>query len=332
MGIDIRSMRSFVAVASAGSISRAAENLHIAQPALSLQVKNIEEQLGAQLFERTPKGVTLTAAGQRFLAHVIDILRRVEVACEDVRDAVNEPTGRVALGLSHSMAKVLTVSLISNILRRWPKIQFQMVDMSTGYIPDYLVNGRIDIGLSFSAAEVAGLRYTHLVEEELVLVTSAAQCRAAFGPGATKRNHVTLEELPRFPVILPTTAHSLRSCIDEFLRRHDLTLNVTAEVTNIPQLIELATRDVGSTIISYASVAADHAAGRVHVLPISNARLFRPVYLCRSATAPLSIATALVHDLIVSTVADMVRSGEWPIGFSSLAGSGTVGINMSSQP
>jgi DNA-binding transcriptional LysR family regulator len=318
MAIDIRSMRSFVAVASAGSISRAAEHLHIAQPALSLQIKTIEEHLGAQLFERTSKGVTPTAAGQRFLIHVIDILKRVEVAYEDVRDAVNEPAGRVALGLSHSMAKILTIPLVSEILGRWPKIQFQMLEMSTGYIPEYLVNGRIDMGLTFGVEEAAGLRYTHLVDEELVLVTSASQCSAALGRGATKRRQIQLEELARFPMILPTTAHSLRSCIDDFLIKRRLTLPVVAEVNTIPQLIELAARGVGSTILSYASVAADYAAGHIDVLRISNERLFRPVYLCRSATAPLSIATARVQDLIVSTAAEMIESGEWPTGFDTL--------------
>lgn len=319
MAIDIRSMRSFVAVASAGSISRAAEHLHIAQPALSLQIKTIEEHLGAQLFDRTSKGVTPTAAGQRFLAHAIDILKRVEVAYEDVRDAVNEPTGRVALGLSHSMAKILTIPLVSEVLRRWPKIQFQMLEMSSGYIPEYLVNGRIDLGLTFGVDEAAGLRYTHLVDEELVLVTSPSQCHSAFGKSAAKRRQVRLEELSRFPMILPSTAHSLRNCIDDFLARHSLKLPVVAEVNAIPQLIELAERSVGSTILSFASVAPEFAAGRIDVLRISNERLFRPVYLCRSATAPLSIATASVQDLIASTAAGMIASGEWPTGFGTAA-------------
>ncbi|RJF92534.1 LysR family transcriptional regulator [Noviherbaspirillum saxi] len=317
MAIDLRSMRSFVAVASAGSISRAAEHLHIAQPALSLQIKNIEEHLGAQLFERTTKGVTPTAAGQRFLVHIIDILKRVDVAYEDVREAVNEPTGRVALGLSHSMSKILTIPLVSAILRRWPKIQFQMIEMSTGYIPEHLVNGRLDLGLTFNSEEATGIRYTHLVDEELVLVTSSSQRRAALGSDAARRRQVRLKELLRFPMILPTAAHSLRNCIDQSLMRHSLTLPVVAEVNTIPQLIELAAQGLGSTIVSYASVAAEHAAGRIEVLRISDERLFRPVYLCRSATAPLSIATALVQELIISTATEMIRSGEWPTGFKS---------------
>lgn len=314
MAVDIRSMRGFVAVASAGSISKAAEHLHIAQPALSLQIKNIEEELGTQLFERSPKGVTPTAAGQRFLTHAIDILKRVEVAYEDVRDAVSEPTGSVTLGLSQSMAKILTVSLVSEILRRWPKIRFQMIEVSTGYIPEYLINGRIDLGLTFGMDEGPGLRYTHLVDEELVFVTSKSQCMEALGSNTTKEE-IRLEEMCCFRMILPTVAHSLRNCIDHFLAVQHITLPIVAEVSTIPQLIDLAAREVGSSILSYGSVASDYSAGRLQVMRISNERLTRPVYLCRSTAAPLSIATALVQELIKNTAAQLIQSGEWPTSY-----------------
>ena len=103
MSVDLRGLRSFVAIASAGSISRAASNIHIAQPALSAQVRQIEEQLGAELLERSYRGVRLTAAGVRFLVHAKGILRQVDIALEDVREAVSVPTGRVAVGLPQSM-------------------------------------------------------------------------------------------------------------------------------------------------------------------------------------------------------------------------------------
>lgn len=303
-----------MAVASAGSISRAADNLHIAQPALSLQIKNIEDDLGVQLFDRTPKGVTPTAAGARFLVHAIDILKRIDVAYEDVQDAVNEPTGRVALGLPQSIAKILTVPLVAEILRRWPKIQFQMIELSSGYIPGYLVNGHIDIGLTFGADEGSGLRVTHLVDEDLVFVTSPAQIKKALGNAAADLKEIELAELQRFAMILPTGVHSLRNRIDEFLTARRLSLNVVAEVNTIPQLIELAASGVGSTILSYASVIGDRAEKRLATLRIVEPRLFRTVYLCRSASAPLSIATALVQDLLTETVKMMVASGTWPTG------------------
>src|SRR5690606_32475295 len=119
-------------------------NRHIAQPALSTHIRQIEEQLGTPLFDRHPRGVTLTSAGERFLIHAVDILRRVDAAYDDVRGAVDEPAGRVAIGLPQSVAKFLTVPMVKEVVRRWPKIQLQMIELSSGYIPDNLVKGHID--------------------------------------------------------------------------------------------------------------------------------------------------------------------------------------------
>ena len=170
MSIDVRGLRCFLAVVSAGSISRAAENMHLAQPALSLQIKHIEQDLGVALFMRSHKGVVLTAAGLRFESHARDILKRLDVACEDVRDLVTDPAGRVAIGLPQSMAKILTVPLVREAIRRWPKVQLQVVELSTGYIPDHLLSGRVDIGLTFQADADSGLLFEHVVDEDLVLL------------------------------------------------------------------------------------------------------------------------------------------------------------------
>src|SRR5690606_36701115 len=105
MDLDLRSLRSFVAVASDGSISAAAESQHIAQPALSVQLKQLEEHLGTPLFDRHARGVTLTAAGDRSLVHVMGLLRRVDADFEDLLSAVYEPSRRVSIALPQSVAK-----------------------------------------------------------------------------------------------------------------------------------------------------------------------------------------------------------------------------------
>lgn len=311
MTIDLRGLRSFVAVASAGSISRAAENRHIAQPALSTHIRQIEEQLGTPLFDRHPRGVTLTSAGERFLIHAVDILRRVDAAYDDVRDAVDEPAGRVAIGLPQSVAKFLTVPMVKEVVQRWPKIQLQMIELSSGYIPDNLVKGHIDIGLTFGTENDARIQFRHLMDEELVFVTSPAQLDKVLPAGAPRRDTISLGELKPFSIILPTEAHSLRRRINEYLAQEKVRLNVVAEVNTIPQLVELASAGVGSTILSHASVRDDVSAGRIMTLGISSPLMTRPVYLCRSSTAQLSIATSKVQDLLRDTIRALVDSGTW---------------------
>ncbi|MDF3839106.1 LysR substrate-binding domain-containing protein [Cupriavidus basilensis] len=312
MSIDVRGLRCFLAVVSAGSISRAAENMHLAQPALSLQIKHIEQELGVALFMRSHKGVVPTAAGLRFESHARDILKRLDVACEDVRDLVTDPSGRVAIGLPQSMAKILTVPLVREAIRRWPKVRLQVVELSTGYIPDHLLSGRIDIGLTFRADAGSGLLFEHVVDEDLVLLAPPGQFADARKPGAGLTKTVRLKDLHRFPMILPAGEHGLRTLIDGYLRAHQVELPVLAEVNAIPQLINLAAAGVGCTILSYASVCAELHDGLLSAARITHPGMSRPVYLCRSATMPPSIAVSAVLDLLMETVRALIADGQWP--------------------
>lgn len=316
MSLDVRGLRSFVAVASAGSITRAAENKHIAQPALSLHIKQIEEQIGARLFDRTPKGVKLTAVGQRLLPHALDILKRLDIAFEDVRGAISEPSGRVAIGLPQSLAKFLTVPLVGAVVRRWPKIQFQMLEMSTGYIPEQLARGHIDIGLSFCVEPGLGITFTPLLDEELVFVTSQVQLKQVLRQWDDTNESISLKSISKFPMVLPSGTHSLRRLIDEYIKDKNVELDVIAEVNTIPQLIEVIAADIGSAILSYASIFDSLVAKKIKALKVSNLSITRPVYLCKSATAPVSIANSIVQELLYQIVDEMVGTDAWPGSFS----------------
>jgi DNA-binding transcriptional LysR family regulator len=315
--MELRTLRSFVAVASAGSISGAAESQHIAQPALSVQVKQLEQQLGTALFERHARGVTLTAAGDRFLVHAIGILRNVDMACEDIRSAVGEPGGRVAIALPQSVAKFVTVPLVQEVVRRWPKIQLQMVEMSTGYIPDQLVRGQIDIGVTFGADDDVRIQFKHLIDEDLVLVTSTRQLSTLQIPPQAVNQGIALTSIGSLPVILPTTVHSLRRRIQEYLSKENVTLNVIAEVNAIPELIELAVAGVGSTILSYAAVNEHMASGRLLALQVKDPHMTRSIYSCRSRTLPMSIAATKVQELLHKTIGELVARGTWPYSIAA---------------
>ena len=319
--VDVRGLRSFLAVAAAGSISRAAETLHIAQPALSLQIRQIEEALGVDLFTRSHRGVSITAAGQRFESHARDILKRLDLACEDVRDLVTDPEGRVAIGLPQSMAKILTVPLVRETIRRWPKVRLQVIELSTGYIPNHLLTGHIDIGLTFGANADPGLLFDHLVDEDLVLVAEPGRFGGSRRRDFLPASAVRLHELSRYPMILPAGEHGLRALIDSHLRASEIELQVLAEVNAIPELIALAAAGVGCTVLSYASVCAELRKGLLSASRIAEPAMSRPVFLCRSATMPLSVAASAVHDLLTEIVSAQIADGSWPARVAMATGS-----------
>lgn len=312
MSIDLRALRNFVTVASSGSISRAAEVQHVAQPALSLQIKRMEQSLGADLFARHPRGVKLTDAGHQFLTHAIDILRRVDVACEEIRVCSSTPSGVVAVGAPQSVARYLTVPVVSRVVRQWPQVHLQWMEMGSAYVPEEILRGRIDLGLTFGTEPDARLRFQHMLDEDLLLYASPATLARLTGADQTHADTIELHALQGLPMVMPSAGHSLRTCIDGYLERAGVCLRVIAEVNSVPRLLELAQSDVGATIVSLASIAPLPQGHTLRALKIVNPAMQRSVYCVKLATTPMTLAVSKVEQLIQDTVESLVADGTWP--------------------
>ncbi len=312
MALDIRNLRYFLGVAAAQSISRAAENLHIAQPALSVQMRQLEEELGTQLLERTPKGVVLTAAGRLLQERAQEILARVDGLYSDIRSAGAEPQGQVAIGLPLSVAQLITLELVRAAMAQLPKVRLQFVELSTGHVPQSLLKGEIDLGLTFIASDMHSIRCEELVHEDLVLIGPPGRFSDYAQFNSAKACKVRFRDFDGQPMVLPQGAQSLRALLDQLQRKAGITLHAAVEVSSIAQLIELSGAGIGWTILSYASVRAQLRAGQVSVARITHPAITRSVYLCRSAGAQPTMATLAVIDLLQTIVAQMKADDRWP--------------------
>lgn len=312
MSTDLRILRSFITVASAGSISGAAERLYIAQPALSLQMKNLEQDLGVQLLERTPKGVRLTEPGHRLLNHATHLVRQFEIACDDVRDSASSPKGPVVIGLPQSTAKQLVLPFVQHALACWPHIRIGITELSTGFIPANVLSGHIDLGFVFQEESNPALRFEHLVDEDLVVVAKACRFAQPASPRSRALPEIRLSEVLALPLIVPAQAHGLRALIDRYLRADRQPLRILAEVNTIPQLIELTAAGVGYSIMSHASVVSEVRAGLISVARISGMRMKRPVFLVSGTGRPVSAATAVVHQALRELTHELVTQKRWP--------------------
>lgn len=311
MSMSIRAMQCFVAVVSTGSISRAAAALYVAQPALSLLIRNLEEDLGVVLLHRSARGVTPTAAGTRMLAHAREILGRIDAARADVREDLSAPRGTVSLAMSMSMAKLLTVPLLRFSLEHWPGVYLKIIESSTGYIPGFVSSGHADLGLTFSDDASVDLRFQHLIDEELVVVSPpSAKTRKRAVPATLHALPVMdLQALAGLPLVLPGNQHSLRRLLDQYQQHERAEFRVIAEANAIPQLIELAQAGIAHTILSYAAVHQEAARGEVVLHRIAKPRMTRPVFLCRSDVLPLSMAASAVADRVGRIIADSRPDG-----------------------
>lgn len=316
MKADLRILKNFITIATVGSFSKAAETLFIAQPALSLQIKNLEQEFGTALFNRHPRGVELTEAGELFFMHATDILRRYDLAYYEIRQAVSDPSGTVSIGLPQSIGQMIICPLIAHTLEQYPKIKLQFIEMGSAYVSEELLKGRIELGIMFGTDPDPRIKYSHLFNEGLALFTSPRQLSQYYAPYHLNQRPPTtigLHHLTQFPMILPSASHSLRSRIDEYTSQENINLNIIAEVNTVPRLIDLACADLGSSILSFNSISQVNMPDNLVVIPITEPDMMRPIYACQLNITPLSLAATKIQDSLMNTIQELITAGQWSV-------------------
>ena len=201
--MDIRQIRTFLAIADTGSATRAAELLHIVQPAVSRQLKLLEDDVGAPLFERDRRGMQLTEAGQILLDRARRALRELESAQQEIRPTPGLVSGTVSLGLLPSSCELLTGPLVGALQRAFPQIRVSLSVGYTDHLLGWLESGEIDAALLYDPAASPALDVKPLVEESLSLVGLASI-------GLSDDYPVTVAALGEAPLVLPSAPHRLR--------------------------------------------------------------------------------------------------------------------------
>lgn len=233
-GMDLKQLDTFVHVAELGSFTRAAAQLRIAQPALSRQVRALEIELRQPLFDRNGRGVTLTEAGKRLLAHGRGILQQVERARQDLEDQRGAASGRLAIGLPPSVSRTLTAPLVEAFRARFPKATLTVVEGLSTYTLEWLVQGRIDCAAVYNAAPGAAIDLVPVLDEPLYLVSGRA-------PGRGTRP-VSLAQVAALELVMPSRPHSLRMVLETALAAAGLKSRVGLEIESVPAMLDLVAR------------------------------------------------------------------------------------------
>ena len=171
MALDLRLVRYFVAVAQAGNVTRAAERLHLSQPALSAAVKQLEQQLGVDLVTRSGRGFALTASGELLLERGRELLERADAVAEEVRGVEREPVARLRIGLSPTARYGTGPALLAACAAAVPAVMLYSSEDTTGALLRDVARGRLDLALVFCApAELPEGVALELVREEPAIV------------------------------------------------------------------------------------------------------------------------------------------------------------------
>jgi LysR family nitrogen assimilation transcriptional regulator len=303
--MELRQLRYFVAIVDHGSLSRAALVLHVAQPALTQQLRQLEEELGVQLLHRSAQGVLNTDAGKVFYEHAQAILKQVADAQAAVVQSAERPSGSVTLGLPHSISDALALPLLTAIRARYPEITLQLTEEITGSLAEQLRAGRINLAVLFDDGQLGSFIATPLVEEELRYV-----CRAD-APAAAGRDSLSLRDALDTTLILPGLQHGVRPRIESTARAAGLATRDVIEINSIAILKSAILAGMGATILPVAPVQAEVERGAMRALAIRDPAIARTVVLCASRNIPLTNAAAAVGRLVRQVAHDLCRDGRW---------------------
>ncbi len=303
--MELRQLRYFVAIVDHGSLSRAALVLHVAQPALTLQLRQLEDELGAQLLHRSAQGVQSTDAGKVFYEHAQAILKQVGDAKSAVTQSTTRPSGSVTLGLPHSISGALALPLLVAARANYPEITLQLTEELSGNLAEQLKSGRVNLAVLFDDGQLAPFASSALIEETLMFI-----CRAdsVFAPA---QGELTLACALQARLILPGLQHGVRPRIENVARAAGLALGEVLEINSIAILKSAILADMGATILPVAPMLAEIEQGAMLAHPIVSPAIARTVTLCASKNIPLTNAAAAIQRLVHQVTRELCHSGYW---------------------
>jgi LysR family nitrogen assimilation transcriptional regulator len=291
--MDTRRLHSFVKIVDAGSITRAADILHIAQPALSQQVSMLEAQFKQQLLIRSKRGVAPTEAGRALYRHAQLILRQVEQAQAAVNVSGRAPAGGVSVGLApYSTGAALALPLLRAVRERYPDILLHINENFGGVISEAIMTGRMDMAFIYDAGPIRGVQFEPMRTEELFLVA---------GPGGATLSldgaEVDVKELADVGLLLPSRIHTIRQVVDAAFSRACIEPKVVGEIESVLTLVSAISAGLGATVLPWSAARAILDVQNLAVRRIVNPTIEVKLSLCTSDHQPLSEPALAVHDL-----------------------------------
>jgi DNA-binding transcriptional LysR family regulator len=283
-------LRVFRIVSEELSFTRAAERLFLTQPAVTMQIKNLEEDLGLRLFDRTGQRIALTPAGEVLQ----DYARRIAALCADAeRDLAalkGETRGRLALGASTTIAQYLLPRLAGQFLAAFPKIQLSIMSGNTADIVGALVDGRIVLGLIEGPPNRADVKCQKFVEDEIVLVVPPSHEWAALGAVG---DAVDPAALGAAPVILRERGSGTRQVVEDALKRARIDprkLRIAMELDSTESIKSAISAGIGVGFVSRWALAREVSLGLLRIVPVRGLRIGRHFqFVYASGPAPAGI-------------------------------------------
>lgn len=278
--LDPEQLRNFLHVLDVGTLSAASRRAHVTQPALSRQMKLLEEEVGVQLFDRTGRGMRPTLEGRRLELKARPLLAELDNLAREFNNA--PISGPLTLAVSPSLGMTWTAQVVKAFRKEYPLIDLRVVVTLSGSMGEAIWRGKFDLGLLHSPAASGGLMTADLWDEEAYFLCLRSHPHA-------KASSITCQNVLKSPLILPSSQHGVRALLEKQASRLGQSVNLEMEIDSVQLGMELVSQGVGNMVLT-GRATSDIGARKLVAVPIRRPRLVRSAQLAAVETS-LSRAT-----------------------------------------
>jgi LysR family nitrogen assimilation transcriptional regulator len=325
--MELKQLEYFRTVARIGSFSQASAILMIVQPALSRQIAKLEEEIGSKLFYRNGRGVTLTDAGRRFLEVAERALDDLESVSAELKAEKSAPNGTVTLGMPPSVSAMIGAPLLMGLRRTFPEIKLHIIDGLSGHVCEWMMSGKIDIGILHESRQSSALHLERLLSEALYLVGQPDPSVGLNRPDKTF-GEITLEQMVKVPLVLQGQSHGLRRLVDKVVNEANLDMDVEMEIDAVRTISSLVQSEKLYSVLPLGCVIDDLRSGRLCAWQIVKPSLTNVMLLATVPNKPFSPAMREVRKAIQAEIAAIHNAG----AFNTVGGFGDIRQNLRPMP
>lgn len=302
--------KAFLAIAQAGSVSKAAQGLYLSQPAVSRSLKRLEEELGVQLFDREAVPLRLTQAGERYLRYVRENQERERRLCQDLAQLEREPSGTVRVGLNFWRSSLVLPRVLPAFQRQYPHIQVEPAEGSHQELSALLDQGTLDFALLHRPNPYPQFAFHHLRYERILLfLRRDAPVLKCLSPAAEDQGlpHLSWPELSALqdtPFLLLQKGQNLRELADFIFQTAGFSPHIALTTTNLMTALYLAAEGHGATFGSQAVVDAGMLPAGLRFFTVGDPPVRWEVGFASRAGVPLSAPAQLLVQAIQEAFGD----------------------------
>ncbi|WP_299351117.1 LysR substrate-binding domain-containing protein [uncultured Shimia sp.] len=300
VNLTLRQLRYFEALSLHAHFGRAAEACAISQPALSVQIKELEQALGLKLFERSARHVRLTSFGEEFAERTATILRSVDDLGDMARAARTGFTGRLRLGVIPTIAPYLLPRVIGHLTRAYPELEIHVRETQTSKLMQELADGRLDTAILALPVSEPAFEEVELFEESFVLVRPASE-KGKSVPSA--------EKLREMRLLLLEEGHCFRDQALSFCNIKSALPRESLDGSSLSTLVQMVSAGIGVTLIPDMSVPIETRSATVAIDHFSDPQPNRSVGMIWRKSSPLKARLAQIAEVVKEAASDRRTNG-----------------------